>query len=71
VFAEAGQSVPQYILSRRLDAAHGRLTSRDAARLRTVDVAKACGFTSPAYFSQSFRKRFGQTAGAVRRSTGA
>jgi AraC-like DNA-binding protein len=70
VFAEAGQSVPQYILARRLDAAHGRLTSRAAARLRTVDVAQACGFTSSAYFSQSFRKRFGQTAGAVRRSTG-
>jgi AraC-like DNA-binding protein len=69
VFAETGQSVPQYILARRLDAAHSRLTSSDAATLRTVDVAQAWGFTSPAYFSQAFRKRFGETAGAVRRTS--
>lgn len=70
VFADSGQSVPKYILARRLDAAYGRLTSSDAATLRTIDVAQAWGFSSPAYFSQSFHKRFGETAGSVRRIAG-
>ena len=58
--------------SRRMDGLVSLLFVRERKRLRlrTVDVAQACGFTSPAYFSQSFRKRFGQTAGAVRRSAG-
>ncbi|WP_067671134.1 helix-turn-helix transcriptional regulator [Nocardia miyunensis] len=68
VFAVTAQSVPRYILARRLDTAYSYLTGSDATELRTADVAQACGFTSPAYFSQSFHKRFGRTAGAVRRT---
>ncbi|HEX6352832.1 helix-turn-helix domain-containing protein [Actinophytocola sp.] len=65
LFAAAGTSVPRHILSRRLDMAYSMLTT--ATGPRTSDVAARCGFTSVAYFSQTFRKRFGVTAGEVRR----
>lgn len=65
LFAAAGTSVPKHILARRLDAAYSVLTTDDA--LRTAEVAARCGFTSVAYFSQTFRRRFGVTAGEVRR----
>jgi AraC-like DNA-binding protein len=65
LFAAAGTSVPKHVLARRLDAAHSVLTTDKS--LRTADVAARCGFTSTAYFSQSFRRRFGVTAGEVRR----
>lgn len=65
VFADAGTSVPRQILARRLDLAHSLLTHSAAAR--TADVALRCGFTSMAYFSQAFKRRFGITAGEVRR----
>jgi AraC-like DNA-binding protein len=64
LFSHAGGSVPRHILGRRLDLAHSLLT-RTAAR--TVDVATDCGFTSMAYFSQAFSRRFGVAAGQVRR----
>jgi AraC-like DNA-binding protein len=67
VFAEAGQSVPRQILARRLDFAHSLLTHTSAPR--TTDVAVRCGFTSMAYFSQAFKRRFGVTAGEVRRTS--
>jgi AraC-like DNA-binding protein len=66
LFAAAGTSVPKHILSRRLDAAYSVLTTDKA--LRTADVAARCGFTSVAYFSQTFRARFGVPAGEVRRT---
>ncbi|MFJ4206744.1 helix-turn-helix domain-containing protein [Streptomyces sviceus] len=66
LFAAAGTSVPGHILSRRLDAAYSMLTSEPTSRLRTAEVAARCGFTSLAYFSRTFRDRFGITAGEVR-----
>jgi AraC-like DNA-binding protein len=65
LFAAAGTSVPRHILSRRLDAAYSVLTGGND--LRTAEVAARCGFTSVAYFSQTFRRRFGVPAGQVRR----
>ena len=65
LFAAAGTSVPKHILARRLDAAYSVLAT--TTELRTADVAARCGFTSAAYFSQTFRRRFGVTAGEVRR----
>ncbi|MEU6350661.1 helix-turn-helix domain-containing protein [Streptomyces sp. NPDC047072] len=66
LFAAAGTSVPAHVLSRRLDAAYSMLASDPAGDLRTADVASRCGFTSLAYFSRTFRERFGITAGEVR-----
>jgi AraC-like DNA-binding protein len=68
VFADAGLSVPRQILARRLDFAYSLLAHGSAPR--TADVAARCGFTSMAYFSQAFKRRFGVTAGAVRRMPG-
>jgi AraC-like DNA-binding protein len=65
LFAAVGTSAPRHILARRLDAAYGEPATDSA--LRTADVAARCGFTSVAYFSQTFRRRFGVTAGEVRR----
>jgi AraC-like DNA-binding protein/mannose-6-phosphate isomerase-like protein (cupin superfamily) len=65
VFADVGTSVPRHILGRRLDAAYALLVSRPD--LRTGEVAARCGFVSPAWFSRTFRARFGVTAGQVRR----
>jgi AraC-like DNA-binding protein len=65
LFAAAGTSVPKHILARRLDAAYRGLTADKD--LRTAEVAARCGFTSATYFSETFRRRFGVTAGEVRR----
>ena len=66
LFATVGTSVPRHILSRRLDAAYGMLSADTTGSLRTSEVAARCGFTSVAYFSHTFHKRFGVTAGDVR-----
>jgi AraC-like DNA-binding protein len=67
VFAEAGSSVPRYILGRRLEAAR-RLLDHPATAPRTVaEVANRCGFASVAHFSTAFTARFGERATDVRR----
>ncbi|WP_110208315.1 helix-turn-helix domain-containing protein [Nocardioides daejeonensis] len=65
LFAQAGTSVPRHVLARRLDLAYALLAHGDAQR--TSDAAQRCGFTSTAYFSQSFKQRFAVTAGEVLR----
>jgi AraC-like DNA-binding protein len=70
VFAADGTSVPRHILARRLELARALLSAPGApgAPARPVaDVAARCGFTSATYFSQAFRRHFGQRAGEVRR----
>jgi AraC-like DNA-binding protein len=69
LFAETGTSVPQHILARRLDLAHSLLCRPETQGLRVMDIAARCGFTSTAYFSETFKRRFGTTAGEVRRGT--
>ncbi|MEV6490809.1 helix-turn-helix domain-containing protein [Actinoplanes sp. NPDC051633] len=64
VFAESGISVPQYILSRRLEAARRML----AGPVPIAEVAHRCGFASPAHFSHAFRAHFGERASDLRRS---
>lgn len=65
VFAAAETSVPRYVLARRLDAAFALLST--SPELSTATVAARCGFTSAAHFSRTFARRFGVTAGQVRR----
>jgi AraC-like DNA-binding protein len=69
LFAETGTSVPQRILAQRLDLAHAVLRHPDTRDLRVADVAARCGFTSTAYFSETFKRRFGTTPGDARRAT--
>ncbi len=68
LFAQTGVSLPQHVLSRRLDLAYSLLCRADAGRLRVADIAARCGFTSTAYFSDTFKRRFGATASDVRRA---
>jgi len=67
VFAEAGTSVPQYILIRRLEAAHGLLAGPAAGGVTIAEVARRCGFASAAHFSTAFRAHFGERATDLRR----
>jgi AraC-like DNA-binding protein len=66
VFAETGSTLPQYVLGRRLEAARALLES-PAAPATVAEVARRCGFTSPAHFSNAFSSRFGERASDVRR----
>jgi AraC-like DNA-binding protein len=68
IFSDAGTSVPRHVLARRLDAAYHLLATTTGTSVRTQDVAARCGFTSPAYFAERFRARFGVRAGDVRRA---
>jgi len=67
VFASDGTSVPQYILGRRLDLARALLEQPAASSLTIGEVARRCGFASPAHFSNAFVSRFGARASDVRR----
>jgi AraC-like DNA-binding protein len=71
VFAQAGTTVPRYILGRRLDVAHGMLRDARHASLTIAEVAVRCGFGSPARFSNAFVQRFGVRASELRRETAA
>jgi AraC-like DNA-binding protein len=70
LFAASGTSVPQHILARRLDLAHSLLRSPSTRGERVVDLAARCGFTSTAYFAETFKRRFGATASDVRQAGG-
>ncbi|WP_426244456.1 helix-turn-helix domain-containing protein [Nocardioides sp. LHG3406-4] len=67
VFADDGTSVPRYVLGRRLDAARALLQRPETAALTVADVARRCGFTSAAHFSNAFTTRFGERPSDVRR----
>lgn len=67
VFATAGTTVPQYVLSRRLAAAKALLTNETSVVLSIADVAARCGFSSAPHFSTSFARRYGQRASDMRR----
>jgi AraC-like DNA-binding protein len=67
VFADAGTSLPKWVLTRRLEAAHALLQSPEAASMTVAAIGHECGFTSAAHFSHSFTSRFGERATDVRR----
>jgi AraC-like DNA-binding protein len=68
LFAQTGASVPQHVLARRLELAHSLLAGAKASESRIADIAARCGFTSTAYFSEAFKRRYGATASQVRRA---
>ena len=65
VFAVTGDSVPQFVLARRLDRARALLAS--APEIPVGEVAARYGFGSAGRFSQAFRARFGIRATDLRR----
>ncbi len=60
---KAGDSPSAYYRRRRLEKARRLLRQTD---MRALDVAIACGFSSQAHFSRSYRKHFGQSPGSER-----
>lgn len=56
LFAAEGTTVMRWLWQQRLEAGHRMLQSPGQ---RVADVAMACGFTSFAHFSHSFRKTYG------------
>ena len=54
-----GQSPRDFLLARRLEAAHSALRCEPDGRTVT-DVAYACGFSDLAHFSSRYRARFGE-----------
>lgn len=61
LFAEAGHSVPQTVLSVRLETARDLLADPAAQEMSMAEVAAASGFRSQAQFSRSYRQRFGSS----------
>ena len=65
-FAACDRSITDHIWTTRLDGCRGDLARRSD---RTIsEIAFAWGFSSSAHFSRAFRKRFGVTPSAFRRS---
>lgn len=65
VFAVTGDSVPQFVLARRLDRARALLAS--APEISVGEVAARYGFGSAGRFSQAFKARFDIRATDLRR----
>lgn len=60
VFSSSGSTVPQYVLTRRLQRARALLT--EDGDLTVAEVAVRCGFGSAPYFSHAFKERYGLRA---------
>jgi len=66
IFAADGTSIPQHILSGRLQLAYTLLSAGQAPTPTVADIAARCGFTSVTYFSHAFRNHFGHRASDIR-----
>jgi AraC-like DNA-binding protein len=65
---EAGTTFSGYVMERRLSIARMRLGDPAFAGMSVRDVAFSAGFSDPAHFARSFRRRFGETPTSVRSS---
>ncbi|MFC5062998.1 helix-turn-helix domain-containing protein [Actinomycetospora atypica] len=66
LFARAGTSLEQSIISRRLEAAHDELAQPGSRHKTIATIAHEWGFRDPAHFSRRFRAAFGMTPREVR-----
>jgi len=66
IFAEQGSSVPRYIQDRRLALAHGMLRDATQIGVPIAEVARRCGFGSPAQFARGFKERYGMRPADLR-----
>ncbi len=60
-FAEAGLSLEQDIVTRRLEAARARLASAAGRRRSIAATARATGFRDASHFARRFRAAYGMT----------
>jgi AraC-like DNA-binding protein len=68
LFAETGESFGRFVEEERLKRAFVLLTHPTRGVQRIGDIAATVGFVEQATFNRAFRRRFGDTPGAVRRS---
>jgi AraC-like DNA-binding protein len=57
----SGQTLGQWIISRRLDAARGELAEPDASARTISAIARRCGFIDTAHFARKFRLAYGMS----------
>ena len=69
LFAAHGMTLMQFVMERRLQAAHARLLADP--RLAVAQVAWRCGFASASHFTRVFRARFSCTPSQARRAAAA
>ena len=67
VFECSHENVSRYVLRRRLELSALKLLDPDFRELTILTIALDCGFSGAAYFSRSFRRRFGMMPSAYRR----
>lgn len=67
VFSEDGETLNQYIWTRRLELCRVNLARPDLSAKSITEIAFGCGFSNAAHFSRSFRARFGESPRAYRR----
>ena len=68
LFESEGVSFSEYLLDRRLCAAHRSLTNRRLAARSIASVAFDSGFADLSYFNRTFRRRYNATPTEVRSS---
>jgi len=61
LFADAGSSLEQTIIARRLEAAHDELGRPGAGHRAIATVAHECGFRDAAHFTRRFKDAYGMT----------
>lgn len=67
-FAEEGMTISEYIWAARLEHCRRELAVSVGSGKTITDIAFSWGFSSSAHFSRSFKKRFGISPSAARRS---
>jgi AraC-type DNA-binding domain-containing proteins len=67
LFASEGSSFSAYLLEKRLELAHWRLSDRRFAIQSISAIAYDAGFGDLSYFNRTFRRRYGMTPSDVRR----
>jgi AraC-like DNA-binding protein len=68
LFESEGATYSEFVLDRRLRAAHRLLTNRRLADRSIASVAFDCGFADLSYFNRTFRRRYIATPTEVRSS---
>lgn len=68
LFAEAGTTFGQELMSIRLDRARRQLRDPRFLKISVSEIAWRCGFTDSSHFARRFRQRFGTSPRAYRRS---
>lgn len=67
LFEENGRTVSQHIMDERLGAARRMLADIAQDSRPVAEIAYAAGFSDISHFGRSYRRRFGETPGRMRR----